>query len=373
MPTSTRSSACGARSIRSSASIPERSCPRRDCAGRSPVPIAATRWSGRGSRSGSRVPAVETPATPEEAASALRDADAAGQMLALDPPDADGRATVGGVVATGDTGPLRHRYGAPRDQVLGIRVALADGTLARSGGKVIKNVAGYDLAKLFAGSFGTLGLVVEVAVRLYPLPAARATTVGTSDDSGALARAARAVGDAPLELEALDVRWGTGRGALLARAAGVAAGERAGRAAELMRACALRAGVEEEDEPLWDRQRALQRSEGGAVVRVSGARSDLPAVLAAARSLDADVAGRAGLGLLWVRLPEADDAGLVAAIEELRGALAPRPCVVFDAPEAVRGKVDVWGEPSALSLMRRVKDRFDPKGTCNPGIFVGGI
>jgi len=381
------------------------------------------------------VPAVETPATPEEAASALRDADAAGQrvrfvgggtksgwgtpvppadvevstgaldgivehnaadltavlqagaplsgvqeelaaagqMLALDPPDPDGRATVGGVVATGDTGPLRHRYGAPRDQVLGIRVALADGTLARSGGKVIKNVAGYDLAKLFAGSFGTLGLVVEVAVRLYPLPAARATTVGTSDDSGALARAARAVGDAPLELEALDVRWGTGRGALLARAAGVAAGERAGRAAELMRACALRAGVEEEDEPLWDRQRALQRSEGGAVVRVSGARSDLPAVLAAARSLDADVAGRAGLGLLWVRLPEADDAGLVAAIEELRGALAPRPCVVFDAPEAVRGKVDVWGEPSALSLMRRVKDRFDPKGTCNPGIFVGGI
>src|SRR5439155_22546230 len=120
---------------------------------------------------------------------------ASGQMLALDPPDPGGRATVGGVVATGDTGPIRHRYGAPRDQILGIRAALADGTLARSGGKVIKNVAGYDLAKLFAGSFGTLGLVVEVAIRLYPLPPSRATAVGTSDDLAALSRAARAVGD----------------------------------------------------------------------------------------------------------------------------------------------------------------------------------
>jgi glycolate oxidase FAD binding subunit len=298
---------------------------------------------------------------------------AAGQMMALDPPDPDVRATVGGVVATGDTGPLRHRYGAPRDQLLGIRVALADGTLARSGGKVIKNVAGYDLAKLFAGSFGTLGLVVEVALRLYPLPAARATAMGTSDDPAVLFEAVLVLGDAPLELEALDFRWGAGRGAVLARAGGVAARERAERAAGLLAACGLRAAIEEEDGPLWARQRALQRSDRGAVVRVSGVRSDLAAVIAAARAAGAEVAGRAGLGLLWVRLPEADDGALVAAVEDLRAALAPRPCVVLDAPEGVRRKADVWGEPGALSLMRRVKDRFDPRGTCNPGIFVGGI
>ena len=89
-------------------------------------------------------------------------------MLALDPPD--GGATVGGVVASGDSGPLRARYGGVRDLVVGMRVALSDGTLAKSGGKVIKNVAGYDLAKLFAGSFGTLGAIVEVSVRLHPLP-----------------------------------------------------------------------------------------------------------------------------------------------------------------------------------------------------------
>ena len=77
------------------------------------------------------------------------------------------------MVATGDSGPLRHRYGAPRDLILGITVALSDGTVARAGGKVIKNVAGYDLAKLFTGSFGTLGLIVEVVMRLHPRPPRR--------------------------------------------------------------------------------------------------------------------------------------------------------------------------------------------------------
>ena len=100
----------------------------------------------------------------------------AGQMLALDPPD--GGATVGGVVATADTGPLRARYGSPRDVVVGMRVALSDGTLAKSGSKVIKNVAGYDIAKLFAGSFGTLGAIVELSVRLHPLPPETTTATG---------------------------------------------------------------------------------------------------------------------------------------------------------------------------------------------------
>ncbi|MDQ3858871.1 MAG: FAD-binding oxidoreductase, partial [Actinomycetota bacterium] len=139
-----------------------------------------------------------------------------GQMLALDPPldasnslllGSERSATVGGVVATADAGPLRHRYGAPRDLLLGVTVALSDGTVARAGGKVIKNVAGYDLAKLFAGSFGTLGVVVEVVVRLHPRPRATATAVGAGDDPGALARAAGRLGGLPLELEALDVTW----------------------------------------------------------------------------------------------------------------------------------------------------------------------
>jgi glycolate oxidase FAD binding subunit len=297
----------------------------------------------------------------------------AGQMLALDPPSLGGRATVGGVVATGDAGPLRHRYGGPRDLLLGIRVALPDGTLARAGGRVIKNVAGYDLAKLFAGAFGTLGLVVEVVVRLHPLPAARATAVGRTDDPDALQRAAIGVGDAPLELDALDIRWERGRGALLARVGGVEPLARAHRAASLMGEAGLDPAVTEDDERTWERQRALQRADAGVSVRVSAVRSDLARAVRASAATGATVVGRAGLGLLWFRLPAAPDEDLIAAVGELRSAMAPRPCVVLDAPEAVRRAIDVWGEAAALGLMRRVKARFDPSGACNPGVFVGGI
>src|SRR5215468_6183880 len=108
---------------------------------------------------------------------------AAGQQLALDAAPGDGRAgTVGGTLATGAAGPRRLRYGTPRDLVIGITVVRADGTVASSGGKVVKNVAGYDLGKLFAGSYGTLGLIVEAAFRLHPLPAAAAYT--TADAAG---------------------------------------------------------------------------------------------------------------------------------------------------------------------------------------------
>jgi FAD/FMN-containing dehydrogenase len=116
----------------------------------------------------------------------------AGQMLALDPwLGSEQQATIGGVLATGDSGPLHHRYGGPRDLALGMTVALSDGAIARSGGKVIKNVAGYDLAKLFCGAFGTLGLILSVNVRLHPLAPQTATVVGASSDPGVLAAAGR--------------------------------------------------------------------------------------------------------------------------------------------------------------------------------------
>ena len=137
----------------------------------------------------------------------------AGLMLALDPPlGPSSAATIGGIVAAGDSGPLRHRFGGPRDLVLGMTAVLGDGTVIRSGGTVIKNVAGYDLAKLFAGSFGTLGLIAAVAVRLHPLPVDRRTVVASTDDAAALAAAAGALAHAPLELDALDVSWADGRG-----------------------------------------------------------------------------------------------------------------------------------------------------------------
>jgi glycolate oxidase FAD binding subunit len=299
----------------------------------------------------------------------------AGQMLALDPPD-EGSATVGGVLASGDSGPLRHRYGAARDMVLGVTVALAGGAVAQAGGRVIKNVAGYDLAKLYTGSFGTLGAITEVVVRLYPRPAQTATAVGRSDDPAVLAAGAATLARRPLELGCLDVAWQWGRGAVLARAQGSTAGAGARAAGELLAQSGLEVDLHEDDEPLWIAQRGAQRASGGeTVVRVSGVASQLPATIECARDHVARLAGRAALGLFWLTLPVGEEAGTVVAVEEIRRRLHPSPCVVLDAPRAVRAGLDPWHHPpgAELELMRRLKGRFDPDRTCNPGLFVGGL
>src|ERR1019366_4384548 len=198
----------------------------------------------------------------------------AGQMLALDPPTGrDGAATIGGVVATGDSGPLRHRYGAPRDLVVGMTFALGDGTIARSGGKVIKNVAGYDLAKLFAGSFGTLGMILSVSVRLHPLPATTTTALGSSADPGVLSAAARALAAAPFEFDALDVGWRAGRGALLGRCGGAEAARRAQRAAGGPPPRPARGRADARARPGADRRRRRRRAAVGA----TAGRTTIPA------------------------------------------------------------------------------------------------
>ncbi|MEA2228645.1 MAG: glycolate oxidase binding subunit [Solirubrobacteraceae bacterium] len=297
-----------------------------------------------------------------------------GQMFALDPPlGAGDAATVGGVVATADSGPLRHRYGAVRDLIVGITVALSDGSLANAGGRVIKNVAGYDLGKLFSGSFGTLGLVVSVAVRLHPRPEETATASGASDDPAVLAAAAAALARLPLEADSLDVAWRDGAGRLLVRFGGTAAERQAAAVADRLRAAGLQeVDATGDDGGLWAAQRDGQRSADGAVLKVSGRASDLHRVLDTATEAGADVVGRAALGLSWLTL-EGDD--LPARVAAVRAALAPRACTLLDAPEAVRAACAPWPDPDpgALAVMRRVKERFDPARIFRPGAFVGGI
>jgi glycolate dehydrogenase FAD-binding subunit len=284
-------------------------------------------------------------------AGAQRTFEDVGQMLALDPPD-DG-ATIGGVVATADSGPLRHRYGGPRDVILGVQVAMADGTLARAGSKVIKNVAGYDLAKLMTGAYGTLGVITEVSVRLHPRPREWLTVVVREDDPRALAATASELAHRPLEAERLDVRWEGGAGAVLVQLCGPSARERA---------ASLDGEVVEDDDELWAAQRAAQR--GPVVLRVSSTQEGLAEVLAAAREHGAVCVARAAHGLAWLRLQEAD-AELVTALRARLGT-----CVLLDAPHALRRAVDPWGTMPAEPLMRRVKARFDPFDTCNPGLLL---
>ncbi len=306
-------------------------------------------------------------------ARAQRELAAAGQMLALDPPlSADGadRATIGGVFATADSGPLRHRYGQPRDLVLGVTFALSDGTLAKAGGKVIKNVAGYDLGKLFTGSFGTLGLILQVSVRLHPLALGTATASGFSSSPTALRDAALTLARAPLELEALDVGWQHGRGVLLAQAAGTQAMARATSVAAMLRAGGLdNLDVSEEDGALWARQRAGQRSVEQAIVHVTAPPSDLARVLAAVERCGAGLVGRAALGVSYVEVDP-------HAISALRAHLPDRAIsTVLDLPWYARSGVDPRpaGDGALFELTRRVKQQFDPACICNAGVLVGGI
>jgi glycolate dehydrogenase FAD-binding subunit len=272
----------------------------------------------------------------------------AGQMLALDPPDRG--ATIGGVVVANDSGPLRTRYGGARDLVVGMRVALADGTVAKSGGKVIKNVAGYDLAKLFVGSFGRLGAILEVAVRLHPLPPATASAVGRSADPDALSRAALALSHARIEQMGLDVRWEDGAGALLSRFGGVAAVAQAEAAQRLLGD----AEVVEDDDALWEAQRDAQRSPAGMVVKVSAVQTDLPALIRIARDHGALLVGRAGLGLFWLRLDAGDPSPLLSALRlRFTAAVLDHPAGVEPGPHEPSGT-------GARMLAERVKERFDP-------------
>jgi glycolate oxidase FAD binding subunit len=305
-----------------------------------------------------------------EAGVPLADAQAAfagaGQWLALDPP---GGGTIGGLVATADSGPARHRYGGVRDLVIGITVVLSDGSVARAGGKVIKNVAGYDLAKLFAGSYGTLGLIAEVSVRLHPLPLRTATLMGASTDPDRVAAAAHALARRPLEATCLDIGWSGGTGSVLVRFGGHTAGERAHAAEQLM------GGLDDvavitEDNAIWAAQRSRQRSADGVVVKVSGRPTDVTAMLRVARDTGATAVGRAALGLFWLAGPA--DAGFVTAV---RAGLTPRACSIVDGLVRLPDGVDPWpaADPGALEVMRRVKARFDPARVFRPGAFVGGI
>jgi glycolate oxidase FAD binding subunit len=256
-----------------------------------------------------------------------------------------------------------------------VRVALPDGSVARAGGKVIKNVAGYDLAKLMSGAFGTLGVVVEVSVRLHPRPRERVTAVGRGDDPAVLASASSALAHLPLEPEALDLRWQGDAGAVLLQCTGASAPQRASRAEQVLREAGLEATTTDDDDELWAAQRAGQRAAAPdeAVVRVSTTQGGLGAVLGLAREHGATAVARGALGLAWIVLPAG--AAQPETVAAVRAALAPAPAVVLDAPAALRGAIDPWGEPDpgVLELMRRVKARFDPYDTCNPGLFVGGI
>lgn len=304
-----------------------------------------------------------------------------GQQLALD--EAVPGSTVGGVLATGVSGPRRLRYGTPRDLVIGVTVVRADGTVAHSGGKVVKNVAGYDLGKIYTGSYGTLGLIVEAAFRLHPLPEAARTVTVTAPDAAAAYRYVRAVLGSSIVPTAVEIDQPEPEGPLTVAVLveGTAKGV-ATRAADTARLLGETATVATESPPWWG---SYPADRDGVLVKVAAEISALPRVLdavgeaASASRVMPAVRGSAGAGVLYAGLGPGIDAGAAGRfVQSLRGVIgAPSgpagSVTVIHAPAAIRGAVDMWGPVPALALMRRVKDQFDPEHRLAPGRFACGI
>ena len=311
-----------------------------------------------------------------------------GQRLSIDPPWAE-RATVGGVVASNAFGALRTRYGSIRDLIIGISFVRADGARVRGGGKVVKNVAGFDLPKLLVGSLGTLGLIATATFRLHPLPETATTVVFPRMALADVQRLLRAAREAHLEPEAVAALCDATAGAhwrLGVRFAGFARGVEDQSARLRETATTLAASIEIEADAgagFWD---ACERSRAGeAAVRIKVAM--LPANPNAADLLarlaeplrDARAIVYPTLGLGFVSGDAGEPRAIAAAIEAARRTLGGSggSVVVHDAPAPVRAQLDVWGVAdgprSAVPLMRNVKQRLDPERRLAPGRFVAGI
>lgn len=303
-----------------------------------------------------------------------------GQQLALDPLWAD-KATVGGVLSTNDSGALRLRFGALRDLIIGVTLALPDGTLASSGGKVVKNVAGYDLPKLATGAFGTLGVITRAVFRLHPLPrSSRSFSVATAS-SEETRRFIHAVQNSKLAHTALQVRFESGAApAIDVLFEGTEAGLTAQHAH--LKVLAETAPITEASPEVWNARQDLwsfSKPESATVAKISFLPAEIDRFMeviaksAKVRQLRwKTVAQATGIG--WLRL-EGDLMNLRDSLQDLREQFerSAGSLVALYQPAGMPS-IDNWGNTGdALLLMKAIKQQLDPKNTLNPGRFVGGI
>ena len=303
------------------------------------------------------------------------DLSAAGQWLAVDPPR---RGTVGGLVATASAGPARLLDGPVRDLVIGAHIVRADGVSARSGGKVVKNVAGYDLGRLLTGSFGTLAVLTQVAFRLQPVPPTSRYVVAPVTSGGQVAALVQSVLHSHLVAHAceLDLTPG-GDGQLAVHLDGIEAAV----AARTRNALALLGDGAEElaeapswwgTEPPYDQGLLLRAS-----AEVASVATLLDGVATACREhgIESQVRGSVAVGSLLVGAHAGTDVAMMSFLDDVRAAAgrAGGAVVVLEARPELKQRVDVWGPVRGLGLMQRVKEQFDPGRVLSPGRFVGGI
>jgi glycolate oxidase FAD binding subunit len=300
------------------------------------------------------------------------------QWIPLDPYSGD-RGTIGGVVATNDSGPRRHRYGSPRDLIIGVEFARADGRLAKGGGIVVKNVAGYDMPRLMTGAFGSLGVIVTATFKLYPLTAASRTLVVDLKDPHELGVLAQSRLGSHLTPTAVEFQIPPLRALIRFETIEAAVEQQTANAVKLIADAGFRArsvtGAEEDE--IWTQHVTPQLD--AAAVKVSTLPTELAPTLALvdrlAGSRNYSAAGRAGLGVFVLHLT-GDVANQKKIISGLRDSLPPGrgSAVVMRASSDLKRELDVWGPIGVgLPLMKAVKYQFDPDGILNRGRGPGGL
>jgi glycolate oxidase FAD binding subunit len=302
------------------------------------------------------------------------------QWLALDPAFAD-RATVGGLLATNDSGPQRHRFGTPRDLVIGIQLATTDGVLSKAGGQVVKNVAGYDLSKVVSGSFGTLAAIVSATFKLAPLPAASATIDIDGLSLDELVGVAGVITSSQLEPVAFDVHVHRPAGApapeirCLIRFAsfpGVVeaeVGNASSRISAVHQLFRVVSGSAEHE--LWAAHSRQPWDGPGTIVRAAwrpaALRPALEQLTASCRSTGFELVGRVGVGAGYIRLP-GDPTEQAAAVQLLRSPGAFGNVLVTRAPVEMKIPDSIWPQPrTTAALEGALKRELDPAGVLGAG------
>ena len=312
----------------------------------------------------------------------------AGQFLAIDPAEPD-HATIGGIIATADTGSLRQRYNSVRDMLLGLSFVRADGQFAKAGGRVVKNVAGYDLMKLFTGSHGTLGIITQATFRVYPLPEVSQTIV-LSGDASAIAQATQMLLSSALTPASADVlsdsiaaEFAIAGTALAVRFQSIlpSVQEQTQRLIEVAQALGLTntCFAHADDTALWQRlqKHMTAANQTDTITCKIGVRpSEAVTLLTTLKDLaiapwfgQIHIASGLGRLVLNATTPPETILKLRSLCQSKDGFLS-----ILQAPIAVKQAIDVWGySGNALPLMRQLKQQFDPDDRLSPHRFVGGI
>ncbi len=315
------------------------------------------------------------------------------QFIPLDPFGSED-STIGGIIATAGSGPLRCAYGTPRDWLIGIRVVHADGKITKAGGKVVKNVAGYDLCKLYTGSFGTLAVIAEMSFKLRALPPSEITLLLFADNQNALCSFVSRIAQSDLQPAACEL-FSPGDPALPIEPDRYTLAMRFRNDAETIESQiddALRLGAgfdtttlsERESISFWQIYRDSETADRWEIsIRLSALPSDLNALLDQLNNSLPGTHWRAHAANGVVRLhaeagwlggfKERERAGKIAGLRQYAQSIGGQ-LVILHATDDISGQFDVWGEAGATAhLMRSLKEKFDPNGLLNPGIFVGGI